>query len=239
MRRIGRWSIGLDDSYRSDVHDGDLALWKYGRTVFGASYTKREPDSRPLATQLESLLRGAAPHRVVLRSEDEGVLRHARVMREPQDGGGERWAVYALALGGGDQLQLAIYFDLKRDLEHAIDLVRSVRHGADAVDVPDPAGPSGYWVLASSMVVGPQRLPVLYAYCEAPRQVGDSGWRFFHGDESDDFVNDPERIQRCSLRRYLDVDVGLRDLIVDADVGAWERAGPGAPWNRCPADDCP
>lgn len=30
-----------------------------------------------------------------------------------------------------------------------------------------------------------------YMYCESPTQDIDSGWRFFAGDESDEYVNDP------------------------------------------------
>jgi len=36
--------------------------------------------------------------------------------------------------------------------------------------------------------------PVGYMYREAPRDTIDSGWRFFAGDETDDYVNDPARL---------------------------------------------
>ena len=39
-----------------------------------------------------------------------------------------------------------------------------------------------------------QRRPILYMYREEPDDIYDSGWRFFSGEESDEFVNNPENI---------------------------------------------
>lgn len=59
---------------------------------------------------------------------------------------------------------------------------------------------------------------ILFMYREQPDNLYDSGWRFFSGTESDEYVNDPQNIglydiltiQRCDpeIIPYLDSPIG-------------------------------
>lgn len=178
MRRIGSWVVGLDDTYQSRVDDGDLVLWKPGRTVFSAPFVKSAATGSSRA-HLERILVGApAARRTVLEREDGDLLRHAYLVRERQEDGHRCWCLSSWTFAGdAAAIGLSLYFDLKRDLAWAVAVAESVRFGADAVaaDVADAAGPHGHTALASVRVVGPTRPAVLYAYCEAPDTPEDSG----------------------------------------------------------------
>ena len=39
-----------------------------------------------------------------------------------------------------------------------------------------------------------RKLPICYMYREEPDNMYDSGWRFFAGCETDEYVNDPDNI---------------------------------------------
>lgn len=238
MIRVGRWVLGLDGTYRSRNEDRDLVLWKPGRTVLAAAGGRPPEPGRTNEVLLAGLLRGADPgRRTVLRRGEGRVLRHADLLREAEEGGGHRWAVYANVLADGCALlQLALYFDLRRDLEWAQAVVLGAAFdppdGDGAVEDVEETGEHGHLVLATRRTVGPDRAPVLYACCEEPDHASDSGWRFFAGDEPEEEMDDPDQVLACSLTRFLEGDPGLRDLVVDQAEGAWERDAPGAPWRR-------
>lgn len=50
----------------------------------------------------------------------------------------------------------------------------------------------GYALAPKSLVSNKQ--PVLFMYRENPDNCQDSGWRFFSGTESDEYVNNPDNI---------------------------------------------
>lgn len=50
----------------------------------------------------------------------------------------------------------------------------------------------GYAMAPKIMVE--EKKPILYMYREEPDNAYDSGWRFFSGEESDEYVNNPENI---------------------------------------------
>lgn len=62
-----------------------------------------------------------------------------------------------------------------------------------------------------------------YLYREEPDQADDSGWRIMAGDESDEYMDDPENIARVSLGAVLREDDSIVHLL-DSPVGiAYER----------------
>lgn len=235
-RRVSEsWAIGIDPGYQSRVEDEDLVLWGRGRTVLVAPWGPRPNDTRSRRVQLEVLLRDAPPDReVVLDVEDERYLRHAYLLREPEEGG--RWALYSHTMAESGMLQLAVFYDLLRDREWAAGVVESVRHRPDPmVSVADPVGPEGWYVFASNKVVGPQAEPVRYAYHEPADLPTFSGWHFFYGDETDEEANDPYASSRVTLTSFLQSDPSLRDLVGLSERCAWERDTGGSPWRRLAA----
>lgn len=86
-------------------------------------------------------------------------------------------------------------------------------------------------VLASDQVMGPQRLPVCFAYRVKPNNPYDSGWIFSSGKESQQHLDDnPPKI--CPLNSYLKMDPTLGEITERAVGSAWERDGAGEPWTE-------
>ncbi len=78
---------------------------------------------------------------------------------------------------------------------------------------------------------------VSFAPDDRGRGLGDgrtvSGWSVFVGDETDEELEDPERIRMPTLARVLERDPGLADLTDahDATAGFWVRQADGS-WRR-------
>ncbi|CAA2108380.1 immunity protein Imm33 domain-containing protein [Variovorax paradoxus] len=88
-------------------------------------------------------------------------------------------------------------------------------------------------VLASDQVMGPQRLPVCFAYRVKPNNPYDSGWIFSSGKESQQHLDDnPPKI--CPLNSFLKMDPTLAEITGHAVGSAWERDGAGASWKEVP-----
>lgn len=65
-----------------------------------------------------------------------------------------------------------------------------------------------------------------YMYREIPdTEFPDSGWRFFSGDESDDYVNVPENIFIVSLNTACNYDSTIIDYLDAAYGSAFIRVG--------------
>ena len=86
-------------------------------------------------------------------------------------------------------------------------------------------------VLASDEVMGPNRLPVGFAYRVEPNNPHDSGWIFSSGKETQEELDaNPPKI--CPLNSFLKMDPTLGE-ITDSPVGAaWERSSGDAPWTK-------
>nr|UOP05561.1 DUF2185 domain-containing protein [Conchiformibius kuhniae] len=63
--------------------------------------------------------------------------------------------------------------------------------------------------------------PVGFLYREAPAFEHDSGWRFFRGDESDEFCDNPDNFATVPLQDVLREYPDTAALMGEA-AGAWE-----------------
>ncbi len=71
--------------------------------------------------------------------------------------------------------------------------------------------------------VSEDRQPVRFMYREQPDQHEDSGWRFFSGDESEEFANNPDNITINALSTVTMIDPDVAKHL-DAPYGsAFER----------------
>lgn len=78
------------------------------------------------------------------------------------------------------------------------------------------------YALASKLLVD-NKLKVRFMYREEPDDASDSGWRFFSGDESDEYVNNPENIGLYSIETITQIDPDIIPLL-NNDIGtAFER----------------
>lgn len=64
------------------------------------------------------------------------------------------------------------------------------------------------FVLATKMLVDGKR-KVRYMYHEEVTNPQDSGWRFFCGDEDDEYVNNPNNIGIYDINTILEIDKSI------------------------------
>ena len=84
----------------------------------------------------------------------------------------------------------------------------------------------GYCIATDRITV--DGLPVRYMYREAPDKPGDSGWRFFAGDESDDYANDAENLALYDVNTIANYDQDIIPHLSAPYGSAFERnAKPG------------
>lgn len=81
------------------------------------------------------------------------------------------------------------------------------------------------YVMASRMLVE-GRKPVLFMYRENPDSKQDSGWRFFCGLESEEYINDPRHIAIYDIRTILSIDPTVAPLLDAPEHTVFERENP-------------
>lgn len=78
------------------------------------------------------------------------------------------------------------------------------------------------YVMATKMLVDSRR-KVRFMYRQAPDNAQDSGWRFFCGDETDEYVNDPDNIAIYDINTILEFDKSILPYLQSAEGAAFER----------------
>jgi hypothetical protein len=85
-------------------------------------------------------------------------------------------------------------------------------------------------VLASRQVIGPERLPVLFAFRLRPNNPRDSGWVLWSGLEDQAYIDDNRNTVVCPLENFPGSPI---DEIVDSPVEtAWERQDEASTWTE-------
>lgn len=62
----------------------------------------------------------------------------------------------------------------------------------------------GYVLVSKMLISGNHK--VQFMYREMPDNPQDSGWRFFTGDEDDDYISDPENFAVYDINTILAID---------------------------------
>lgn len=78
------------------------------------------------------------------------------------------------------------------------------------------------FVFATRMLVDGKR-KVRYMYREKTSNPQDSGWRFFCGDEDDQYVNDPDNIAIYDINTILEIDKDILPYLNSSTGIAFER----------------
>ncbi len=243
MQRISEdWWIGIDETYRKRVDDGSLVFWRLERTIWINIWNDQKEQTQTVRERLDRWIGDRHAGAIDLfEQEDHALLRFGYLLEEPEEAGGHRLGLYSYTVGERSTVQMVCYFDLKEDLEWATSVSKSLSFkGPDPLrNVAPPVGDYGHFVLASERVIGPDRDPVLLAYRESAANEQDSGWRFFHGDEDEEFTADPQNIALCPLSSLLEIDPSLRAIINHPAGTAWERLSLVEPWSPAgdPEDD--
>jgi len=77
------------------------------------------------------------------------------------------------------------------------------------------------YVLATKMLVDNKR-KVRFMYREEGKN-GDSGWRFFCGDEDQTYTDNPDNIAIYDLQTILDIDKSISPYLNSVTGAAYER----------------
>ena len=82
------------------------------------------------------------------------------------------------------------------------------------------------YALASKQLVK-DRMTVRFMYRETPDNVYDSGWRFFSGFESDEYVNNPNNIGIYDISTIIEIDPDIVPFLDMPAGSVFERAENG------------
>jgi hypothetical protein len=64
-----------------------------------------------------------------------------------------------------------------------------------------------------------------YCYRQTPRNPVDSGWRFFSGDETQDYIDQPGNLELYDVNTIANYDPGIL-VVLDAPIGsAFDNTG--------------
>ncbi|HEU4451688.1 MAG TPA: DUF2185 domain-containing protein [Longimicrobium sp.] len=77
-----------------------------------------------------------------------------------------------------------------------------------------------------SRLVATDRQKVRWMYREEPTEPADSGWRFFSGDEAENFAEDPENFEFHALDVVMEIDPSIAPHLERQAPVAFERGSP-------------
>jgi hypothetical protein len=123
------WSMELDADFFRRVDDGDLVLWKPGRTVYAAVYwTDIAAAEEAIARMVEG--RPGVPRRTFDRSEP-GLAGHAYLL--PEGEAHDRyWGLNTWTASRKSVACVTFYFQHLAELDWALRAWQSVRYGVGA-----------------------------------------------------------------------------------------------------------
>lgn len=83
-----------------------------------------------------------------------------------------------------------------------------------------------------SRLVATDRRKVRWMYREEPTEPADTGWRFFSGDEAEDFGEDQENFEFHGLDTVIEIDPSVAPHLDRAAPVAFERDTPDSPFTE-------
>jgi len=75
----------------------------------------------------------------------------------------------------------------------------------------------------ASVRIGDDRKPVRWMYHEASDSQSDSGWRFFSGEETQQFTDDPAHTKIYAVTTIIDIDPTIEPYLSAPEGSAFER----------------
>ena len=90
---------------------------------------------------------------------------------------------------------------------------------------------SGHLCLASSLILNERPLPIRFFYKEAAQHANDTGFRFYSGYETDDFLQEDDAACVAPLDCLARLDPSIVSLVESSSVGSvWERLPDSNDW---------
>ena len=93
--------------------------------------------------------------------------------------------------------------------------------------------PNAHLCLVSTLIVNESPMPIRFFYKESPNHLNDTGFRFYSGLESDDFLQTDDAACVAQLDSMIRVDPSIQSLIEQSNVGSvWERLPDSNAWSE-------
>jgi hypothetical protein len=118
------WSILVDSDFAREIDDGDVVLWKSGRTIHASVFNTNNADAEEA---IEKMLEGRPGIPVQMFDREEpGIAGHAYLLPEVSKGR-NYWGLNTWTAAKGAVACVTIYFAGIDDLNWAIGVWKSVR----------------------------------------------------------------------------------------------------------------
>ncbi len=213
------WSLHLPRACKVRTEDGAMVLWRSGFTMWVTVWGNDHGQS--VAARQKHFAELASPDKFEER-EDKDAKRLYYSYRLDEKAEDQRApALYAFVFAKEGHLQLSFYFDDEKDAEIAYKVLRSVN--SDPPALPDHAIYSQL-CFASKMVME-DGMRVAYMVREEPDNEDDSGWRFFSGRESQEYVDDPDNIHYCPVALVAEIAPDIVAHLLEPPGSEFERKG--------------
>ncbi len=82
---------------------------------------------------------------------------------------------------------------------------------------------AGGKVAFASKRVAEEGRKIRFMYREDPRRPGDSGWKFFSGDEPQEYIDDPNNVGEYTLEKITKIDPSVTPYLDTPAPCAFER----------------
>lgn len=193
VRVTDDWSIHLPFVLNLRVEEGSLVLWRPGFTIWLDAM--RNDHDLSLQHRKQHFAETADPKRFDETEELDGDrLYYSYRLDEPSEDK-RAPALYGFAFGPKGHLQIAFYFDEEEYADIAYSILTSANQSPPAL--PNIGIYSSLCFVSKRVLEDGQ--PVVYMYRETPDDKDDSGWRFFSGQETQEYIDDPENILVCPV----------------------------------------
>jgi len=85
--------------------------------------------------------------------------------------------------------------------------------------------------LASSLILNERPMPIRFFYKESPQHKNDTGFRFYSGLESDDFLQTEDAALVAPLDCMVRLDASIKKFLENSIIGSvWERLPGNNDW---------
>lgn len=183
------WTIDLPLACKQRFEESQIVLWRPGLTIWISVWGNDTNMSREERQQKFAEDASACKYDESVVKNDALCYYSYRIDEESADQRAPAFQGFAFADHG--HLQLSIYFDDESDAALATNILHSA--GSDSPDFEDASVLSK--VCFATKMIMEDGSPVGYMYREEPDSPTDSGWRFFSGLESQEYVDNPDNIQ--------------------------------------------
>jgi hypothetical protein len=186
------WWMTFPTQFKKRFEDREVVFWRPGFTVWASVW--KNDDDKSVADRFD-WFRSRADTSAFDESidADSSSLHYSYRLNENRETG-IVYVLYGFVFKDHGHLQVAFYFDREGDL----DMARSIFESIDEY---------GYSFVTNHITVDGRM--VGYMYREEPDRPGDSGWRFFSGEETQNYVDDSENTKIRSVNTITKYDPSI------------------------------